>query len=179
MKICYLIIREILHRKLNFILGLLAIVTAVSLFISFFTTGQASRRETTRIMRDIGFNIRIISKNTDMEKFWISGFSEYTMPESSVNDLSSLEGLSYAHLTAVLQKKVIWRGRETILTGIAPEVSPPGKKKSPMIFSIRQGTVYIGFEPSFVGGIVGGIWGFVDGFIAGAVVAFFYNIFKK
>ncbi len=148
MKICYLIIREILHRKLNFILGLLAIVTAVSLFISFFTTGQASRRETTRIMRDIGFNIRIISKNTDMEKFWISGFSEYTMPESSVNDLSSLEGLSYAHLTAVLQKKVIWRGRETILTGIAPEVSPPGKKKSPMVFSIRQGTVYIGFEPA-------------------------------
>ena len=46
-------------------------------------------------------------------------------------------------------------------------------------FQSTMASIYIGFEPSFVGGIVGGIWGFVDGFIAGAVVAFFYNIFKK
>lgn len=39
-------------------------------------------------------------------------------------------------------------------------------------------SIYIGFEPSFIGGIIGGIWGFADGFIAGAVVGFFYNRFK-
>jgi len=40
-------------------------------------------------------------------------------------------------------------------------------------------SIYIGYEISFIGGIIGGIWGFVDGFIAGAVVAFFYNVFRK
>jgi len=38
---------------------------------------------------------------------------------------------------------------------------------------------YIGFESTFIGSIVGGIWGFVDGLIAGAVIAFFYNTFRK
>lgn len=145
MKIFQLILREIIHRKLNSLLSLLAIVTAVALFVSFFTTGQASKRETTRLMRNIGFNLRIIPKETDIEKFWITGYSEYSMPENYVYKLASHEGLSYAHLTATLQKKVTWRMREIILTGIAPEVSPPGKQKSPMIFSIEQGTVYIGF----------------------------------
>ena len=46
-------------------------------------------------------------------------------------------------------------------------------------FVSTMSSIYIGYDPSFVGGIVGGIWGFVDGFIAGAVVAFFYNMFKK
>jgi ABC-type lipoprotein release transport system permease subunit len=68
------------------------------------------------------------------------------MPESHVNELASHGGISYAHLTAILQKKVIWQGREVFLTGIAPEISPPGKKKTPMVFSIKQGNVYIGFE---------------------------------
>jgi len=126
---------------------LLAIVTAVALFVSFFTTGEASKRETTRLMRDMGFNLRIIPKKTDMNKFWATRFSDHTMPEEYVYRFASQKGLSYNHLVAMLQKKVSWRGREVILTGISPEeVSPPGKKKSPMIFTIKQGTVHIGFE---------------------------------
>lgn len=35
--------------------------------------------------------------------------------------------------------------------------------------------LYIGFHPTFFGGIVGGIWGFVDGAIAGAIIAWVYN----
>lgn len=38
---------------------------------------------------------------------------------------------------------------------------------------------YIGYEPSFIGGIIGGIWGFFDGFVLGVIVAFFYNVFRK
>jgi putative ABC transport system permease protein len=141
-----LILKEILQRKLNFFLSLLAIVIAASLFVSFFTTGEASKNETIRLMRDIGFNLRIVAKETNMEKFWRAGFSDHTMPESHVYELASHGGISYAHLTAILQKKVIWRDKEIFLTGIAPEISPPGKKKTPMIFSIDRGNVYIGFE---------------------------------
>ncbi len=144
--ILHLILKEILFRKFNFLLSCLAIITAVTLFVSFFTTAEASKRETTRLMRNIGFNLRILPKETDMDKFWATGVSKQTMPEEYVYRFAEKKGLSYAHLTATLQKRDQWRGQEIILTGISPEVSPPDKKHSPMIFTIQPGTLYIGYE---------------------------------
>lgn len=37
-------------------------------------------------------------------------------------------------------------------------------------------SVYIGFKPTFIGGIIGGLWGFIDGMIGGAIIAFVYNL---
>lgn len=141
-----LILREIIHRKLNFLLGALAIITAVALFVSFFTTSEASKRETIRLTRDMGFNLRIIPRETNMEKFWSTGFSEYTIPEEYVLRFTSYKNFSYAHLTATFHKKITWHNREVILTGISSEIEPSGKKKSPMSFTIKPGTVYVGFE---------------------------------
>lgn len=36
-------------------------------------------------------------------------------------------------------------------------------------------SVYIGYAPSFLGGIIGAIWGFFDGAIGGAIIAYAYN----
>ncbi len=41
------------------------------------------------------------------------------------------------------------------------------------------GSLYIGYEPTFIGSILGAIWAFVDGFIAGVVIALVYNKFQK
>jgi hypothetical protein len=46
-------------------------------------------------------------------------------------------------------------------------------------FVSAMSSIYIGFEPTFIGGIIGGIWGFFCGYISGGVTAFFYNKFKK
>jgi ABC-type lipoprotein release transport system permease subunit len=146
MNVKRLIRREILHRKLNFALGSLAITAAVALFVAFFSAGQASKLETIRLMRDIGFNLRVIPAGTDMDRFWISGFSEQIMPERYVQDLAAFPGISYNHLTATLQRKILWRDHEAILTGMGPEIIPPGKASSLMTFSIQPGTAYIGFE---------------------------------
>lgn len=146
MKTIHLIWKEILHRRLNFLLSLLAVLVAAAFFVFFLTTGEASKRETTRLMRDMGFNLRIVHKDTDMEKFWADGYSERDMPEEYVQRFANEPGLSYNHLLAVLLKKLRWQGREILLNGISAEVAPPGKKKSPMIFSIDPGTVYLGFE---------------------------------
>ena len=148
MSIPQLIIREIFHRKLNFVLGALAMITAVALFVSFFTTSEASNRETIRLTRDMGFNLRIIPRETDMEAFWATGFSDYYMPEDYVLRFAGHEDFSYAHLTATLHKKITWRGRVIILTGIAPEIEPSGRPKSPMSQIIEPGTVTVGFEPA-------------------------------
>lgn len=36
-------------------------------------------------------------------------------------------------------------------------------------------SLYIGFAPTFFGGIIGAIWAFIDGAIGGAIVALVYN----
>lgn len=38
------------------------------------------------------------------------------------------------------------------------------------------GSVYLGFGPSFMGGIVGAVWGFIDFFIFGWLIALIYNL---
>ena len=43
------------------------------------------------------------------------------------------------------------------------------------MFVNTMSSVYLGYIPSFGGGIVGAIWGFVDGFIGGVLLSFIYN----
>ncbi len=38
-------------------------------------------------------------------------------------------------------------------------------------------SIYIGYQPTFLGAVIGAIWGFFDGAIGGFVFAFFYNFF--
>ena len=40
-------------------------------------------------------------------------------------------------------------------------------------------TLYIGYGPTFPGGIIGAIWGFIDGLIGGAIIALVYNAIVK
>ncbi len=139
--------KEILYRKFNFILGSLGVVTAVALVIVFITMTKASQNETRRLTRDMGFNLRIVPKETDMNTFWISGYSNKTMPESHVQRLVEEKSIFYAHLTATLHKRIIWHDKEVILTGISPdELEPKGIIKTKMIFSIDPTKVYVGYE---------------------------------
>lgn len=139
-----LILREIAHRKLNFLLGLIGVVGAVTLFVFFDTSSKASAKETARIMRNIGLNLRIIPKATDMNVFWATGISDKTMPEDYVDKLASQRGLNYAHLLPTLQQRIVWQGREIILTGVAPEKHAPDKKKPSMSYTVKPGTLYVG-----------------------------------
>lgn len=141
-----MILREICYRKVNFALSLLAVVVAVALFVAFVTSGDAYRRETRKIQLGMGQNLRIIPKDTAMDKFWVRGFSEYTMPEEYVHRFASLEDYEYTHLTGTLQQMVKLQGKELILTGILPEVMPPGKNQPPMTFTVERGSAYIGSE---------------------------------
>jgi len=147
MNVSRLILKEIVHRKINFAMGVVAVSTAVALFVTFMTSGQAYRRETRRIMRDMGQNLRIIPRETTMDEFWTQGFSSHTMPEEYVHKFANLKGYSYTHLVATLQKTVEWQGGTVILTGLLPEVLPLDKRQqAPMTFSIKPGDVYVGWH---------------------------------
>ncbi len=36
-------------------------------------------------------------------------------------------------------------------------------------------SLYIGYEPTFVGSVAGTVWAFADGFIGGVIIAWLYN----
>lgn len=146
MMILGLIFKEIRYRKTNFLFSLLAVTAAVALFISFFTAGKASERETARLMLSMGFNVHIISENTNTSEFLLTGLADQTMPEQYLEKLASQQAISYNHLLASLQKKISWRGFDVILTGLAAEICPPGSKKSPISYQIEPGNLYVGYR---------------------------------
>jgi len=146
MQLPRLIAAELLHRKANAMLALVALATAVTLFVGFTTLGAAMDRETTRLMRDLGFNLRIIPKAADETEFWRTGYAAETMPEDYIQRFGETKGLSYRHLVATLQQWVPHGGAQALLTGIAPEVSPPDAQKKPMIFEVAPGRVYLGHQ---------------------------------
>ena len=156
MMILGLIFKEIRYRKTNFLFGLLAVMAAVALFISFFTAGKASERETARLMLSMGFNVHIISENTNTSEFLLTGLADQTMPEQYLEKLASQQAISYNHLLASLQKKISWRGLDVILTGLAAEICPPSSKKSPISYQIEPGNLYVGYRVAQILGIKDG-----------------------
>jgi hypothetical protein len=58
-----LILKELRHRRANFALSLTGLAATVALFVAFFTTAEAAKRETIRVTRDMGFNLRIIPRD--------------------------------------------------------------------------------------------------------------------
>lgn len=145
MSILRLIIQEIGYRRGNFILMVLAISVAVAFWITFESTGRAIETETRINTRDMGHNLRIIPRETDLVRFYNNGFSDFSMPETHLDALTAQGKITYNHLMATLQQRLQWRDQEVVLTGLAPQVYPPGRPRPPMSVDIERGTVYLGY----------------------------------
>jgi len=141
-----MVLKEMWHRKVNVILAVLAVTTAVAFSVAFFTAAKASERETARLMLSMGYNVHMIARDADVGGFLITGIPDRTMPADYVDKLAAQQSISYNHLLATLEGKMNWRGMEIVLTGIAPEVCPPGQKKPPMTFQVEPGMVYVGYR---------------------------------
>ncbi|HEX41308.1 MAG TPA: FtsX-like permease family protein [Phycisphaerales bacterium] len=139
-----LIFKEIRHRLMNFLLAVLAVVTAVTLYIGFYTASLAAERETARLMLSMGYNLRIIAADADMDRFLLTGVPDATMPQEYLQQLADAGHISYNHLMADLQQEIPLGDMTVLLTGLAPEVCPPGKKTPPITFQVAPGQAYIG-----------------------------------
>lgn len=102
-------------------------------------------KQTKRIMRDLGFNLRIVHKNTDMTQLY-AAFVAFDMPEEYLSRLAeSPEITKIVHLVATLKQMVQWEDQPRLLVGFAPEATQTHvEKKAPMGFQIKPGTVYLG-----------------------------------
>ena len=82
------IIREIAFRKWNALLmftGLAAVAATISMGKLI---AEADERETRRVTRDMGFNLRIIPAETDLGQFYRDGYSRRMMDASMLDRLA-------------------------------------------------------------------------------------------
>jgi hypothetical protein len=164
-----LLAREIGYRKLNFALGAAAVAVAAAVFVSGPTILAAYSRstrdqladlsrsadaelarledDTRKIMLKLGFNLRIVHRDTDLARLRTE-FVAVDMPEEYVEILARSPQLTkIAHLVATLQQLIRFEGRRRLLVGYAPEaVQPNAPEKKPIGLSIERGTVVLGHE---------------------------------
>lgn len=165
-----LLIREIAHRPLNFLLSVLGVVVAVGACVAGPMLVDGYRRQTQdqiatleqetdaelakledqtrKAMLKMGFNLWITQRDTDMVDFWSQNFAKHDMPQEYVNRLADSDSLSLVtHLVATLQQRIEFEGRSVLLVGYLPETPKAHEKgKKPMGFNIERGTVYVGHE---------------------------------
>jgi putative ABC transport system permease protein len=146
MRIARLIAQELAHAKANTLLSAVAACLAVAMCVFLVMTQAAARRETRRVTRDLGFNVRIVPKETDAGRMYLEGYSAHTMPFEVVHRLAGQGTIVYNHLVATLQQKIDIGGAPAILTGVSGELYPPGREKPPMSTAVEAGTAHVGYE---------------------------------
>ncbi len=170
MNIFRMLLAEIVYRKLNFALSLFAVIIAVALFVAGpvlvdgygreteariarleqETTARLDRLndQTRKLMRDMGFNLLIVHRDTNMSDFWAADFATVDMPQEYVKRLAKDTRLTMVtHLVATLQQKITWNERKVLLVGYLPESTQWHlRRKKPMGYDVEPGTVFLGYE---------------------------------
>ncbi len=165
-----LLLEEIKYRKTNFFLSVFAVTIAATLFVTGPTLidgyGRDTRAqvetletknraelakltdETRKLMRDMGFNLMIVHRDTNMADFWDKDFSTVDMPQDYVQRLADARSITLVtHIVATLQQKIEWENRKVLLVGYLPEtVQAHRAKKPPMGYKVDPGTAFLGYE---------------------------------
>ena len=170
MTVVRLVLSEIRYRKFNFALSLMAVAAATTLFVAGPTIVSGYRQQsetkldemevglkkrldamnkkTKRLMRDLGVNLRIVHKDTNMGNLY-SNFAAVDFDEGSVEKLAKAPSIDrIVHLVATLQHKIKWKDRSILLVGTLAKRTQSQKnaEKPHMVRDLQRGTVIVGSE---------------------------------
>ncbi len=142
------IICEIGFRKLNALFSLLGLTLAVITVVASQLIAVSDERETRRVTRDMGFNLRLIPAETDLGQFYRDGFSRYAMDVSTLDRLATqlTNNVSFNHLVGSLRRDYTVNDQGVLLVGLSKTYVAPGQGKKPMGFVIKTNTIHIGSE---------------------------------
>ena len=171
MTIWRLIQREIVYRKTNFLLSVLAVlvavgsvVAAISLLDRYAIRGEQRAAEQKvelekkmavleddyrKIMLGLGFNVLILPKDQNLADFYAEDFASKLMPENYAERLVQARVMSINHVLPILQQKLKWPERErTIqLVGTRGEIALVAKgRKAALLDPVAPGHVVVGYE---------------------------------
>lgn len=169
-----LVLREILHRKGSFLVGVLSVALAVGCLVgavlaqrshdlrteSIMERKEAETRERMAQMEDdyrkitvrMGFNVLILPKDLDLAALYADGRAPSYMPEDYVRRLSQSRIVTVNHLLPSLQERVEWTERDNLavfVIGTRGEVPIAHRNpKKPIQEAVDQGQVVVGHEIS-------------------------------
>jgi putative ABC transport system permease protein len=170
MNLHHLVFREILHRKLSFLLGVAAASVAVACLVAALailqkhdarteqivaakeaqTQGQMARLEDDyrKLMLKMGFNVLILPKEQDLSDLYADDFASKYMPEEYATRLATNRVVTINHLLPSLQQKVKWpeRERTVLLIGVRGEVYLQSAQQKPLLEPVAPGTMILGHE---------------------------------
>jgi len=171
MTIWRLVIKEIVHRKLSFVLAVISVAAAACVLVA--ATGllrvhdlqteailEAKIKEAEarlavleddyrKYMKELGFNLLILPARQRLSEFWEKGYATHTMPEENVNVLADSGTQSMRHLLPLVQQKVFWpeQKRRIILIGTCGEVPIRHRRPAePMLLAVPPGRAVVGYE---------------------------------
>ncbi|MEA2012761.1 MAG: FtsX-like permease family protein [Verrucomicrobiota bacterium] len=173
MTIFKLIISEIFHRKINFLLGLCSIILVISSFIVSITSLRAFDKKTEEVIADeqkkiehemfvlndeirksmkgLGFNLYIFPAGQELDEVYAQGFASKMMPENYTKKLAKTKIMSINHLLPSLTQKIFWEeqgGRVVVLIGVKGEVPQMHRavQKKAMINPVERNHVVVGYQ---------------------------------
>lgn len=159
MKIRSLVWNEVIHRKLNFALALLAVSVAVACSVGLVTLIRSYQLQTEarvdalddeirKITKNLGFNITILPKDQNLADFHASDYAQKTMPYEYVKRLAeSKEVVTIQHLRPALVHKMDWseQNRQILLMGVSGVVPFAHRDpKKPLSQPVPEGTMNLG-----------------------------------
>jgi putative ABC transport system permease protein len=168
-----LILREIGHRKLSFLLGLLSVSVAVGCLVGALTLLQADQHRTELILnqkreevvkagadledamrvitKGLGFNIIILPADQDLDEMNLEGSLSKSMPEDYVHRLANSKIVTVNHLLPTVIKKLVWpeKNLPIILYGTRGEVPIlHADPKKPILDAVPPGQIVLGYQLS-------------------------------
>ena len=149
MNLIRLTLREMRHRRVNFLLGVFSVLLATAVLsgsllvlnrydvhiAEILAEKQAQleeqiqllRQDTVRAMEGLGFNITVLPAGQILADWYTEGAGSQTMPESYLQKLQASTLLTIEHPVPVLRQKIRWpETRWTVLlAGVGGADAPP------------------------------------------------------
>ncbi|MFP6873976.1 MAG: ABC transporter permease [Verrucomicrobiales bacterium] len=168
-----LVVREIMHRRVSFVLGTLAIAVSVVCLVGALAVLESFDRATDKqlgemnaetenilkahedeirkAMKGLGFNIHIYPDAQDLAEIYSKGYGLETMPESYVRKLADSDIVTVNHLLPRLTQMVEWPEGDTsvLLFGVRgeePIAFRGANKKGELIDPVAKGEIALGYE---------------------------------
>ena len=171
MKISRLVIQEISHRFLNFILAVAGVSIAVACLVASVTmidageiesgelvarrqqevkdAGKKLNDEMRKITKGLGFNIVVLAEDEDIAAFHAEGAPTRTMPQEYVTRLANSKIVVINHLLPIVTRKIEWAEQKQtiVLTGTRGEVPQAHRDpKKPLLDLVPKGKVVLGYR---------------------------------
>ena len=170
MSLLRLVVREILHRKLNFALGVISVCVAVACLVGelailrkhdarteqIIAAKEAETRARMAAMEDdyrkltlkMGFNVLILPKDQNLSDLFADDYASKYMPEEYATRLATSRVVTINHVLPSLQQKIKWPeyDRTVLLMGVRGEVYIQSKQQKPLLELVAPGTMILGNE---------------------------------